>query len=298
MTTRNLGRDKLPWSEDRWRFIDQAVHDEAARTRIGRRFMPIVPLADVLTAPADTIVRNAGVLTVPEAMVTPLVELWVEFSLTKQQVEAEDDLATTVTLATRAANLLAQGEDLLIFQGNGAIENAELFLRQVLKVRAGPPGPGLADPDALEKDQVIVVPPTSGNDRFGENTFTSVSQAYALLQQKGHYGPYTLVLPTVPYADTFAPLTSTLIMPADRIRPLVEDRLFGTGTLEAHTGVLASLGGNTLDFVVGRDATTAFVQEDSEGLYRFRVFERFALRDKARSSRILLKFLKNPEGLE
>jgi hypothetical protein len=42
--------------------------------------------------------------------------------------------------------------------------------------------------------------------------------------------------------------------------------------------------------VVSRDATTAFVQEDNEGLYRFRVFERFALRDKDPTSRILLEF--------
>ncbi|MEU9917798.1 hypothetical protein [Streptomyces sp. NPDC051001] len=53
---------------------------------------------------------------------------------------------------------------------------------------------------------------------------------------------------------------------------------------------MLSLGGNTLDLVVGQDAVTAFVQEDNEGLYRFRVFERLALRDKDRTGRILLKY--------
>ncbi|MEU9917797.1 hypothetical protein [Streptomyces sp. NPDC051001] len=54
MSGNNLGRDKLPWKTDRWDLLDRVVHDEAARTRVGRKAVPCVPLADVLTAPADT----------------------------------------------------------------------------------------------------------------------------------------------------------------------------------------------------------------------------------------------------
>jgi uncharacterized linocin/CFP29 family protein len=84
-------------------------------------------------------------------------------------------------------------------------------------------------------------------------------------------------------------------MPADRIVSLVEGRFYGTGTLPEIPellGVMLSVGGNSIDLVIGRDATTAFVQEDSKGLYRFRVFERFALRDKDPTSRMLLRFEK------
>jgi uncharacterized linocin/CFP29 family protein len=88
-------------------------------------------------------------------------------------------------------------------------------------------------------------------------------------------------------------------MPADRIESLVDGRFYGTGTLPEEPellGVMLSWGGNTIDLVIGRDAITAFVQEDNEGLYRFRVFERFALRDKDPSSRMLLRFqLATPE---
>ena len=75
-------------------------------------------------------------------------------------------------------------------------------------------------------------------------------------------------------------------MPADRIRPLVtgmadgKTHFYGTGTLPDNRGIFISVGGNTLDLVMAQDATTAFDQVDSDGYYRSRVFERFAVRKK------------------
>jgi uncharacterized linocin/CFP29 family protein len=310
----NLNREKLPWAPELWEHIDQAVHDEIRRTVVGRRFIPLVPSADALTVPADKVIETGAapggavqstVLTVNEAAVTEVIEIWVEFALTKQQVEAEPSLSTAVTLATRAANLVAQGEDLLLFQGNDVIKSDPLFTAGKIQTRAGPGPFGLAntaDPPGDDGPiQSILVPLAERNaGKYGENTFTAVAQAYSDLQSRGHYGPYALVLPTRAYADAHAPLKTTLIMPADRILPMVEGRFYGTGTLPeclkggkeqfADVGVLASLGGNTVDLVFGRDATTAFVVEDNQGLYRFRVFERFALRDKDRSGRVALLF--------
>jgi hypothetical protein len=89
-------------------------------------------------------------------------------------------------------------------------------------------------------------------------------------------------------------------MPADRIKPLVTAGFYGTGTLPAEgldpkdrktTGILVSLGGNTMDLVVGMDAMTAFLQEDTEGRYRFRIYERFGLRLKDKTAVIRLEFL-------
>ena len=58
---------------------------------------------------------------------------------------------------------------------------------------------------------------------------------------------------------------TTLIMPADRIKPLVTAGFYGTGTVPPLTGLLVSLGGNTMDLVVGMDVTTSFLQEDPDG---------------------------------
>ena len=77
---------------------------------------------------------------------------------------------------------------------------------------------------------------------------------------------------------------------ADRIRPLVTQGYFGTGALPRQTGVLLSVGGNTVDLVLASDATVDFSQVDGDGLWRFRVFERFALRVKERSAVLRLRF--------
>ena len=99
------------------------------------------------------------------------------------------------------------------------------------------------------------------------------------------------------HADSYAPLPDTLIMPADRIKPLMTAGFYGTGTLPSNlptkvsfTGLLVSLGGNTMDLVVGLDATTAFMQQDTDGAYRFRVVERFALRVKDTTAIVRLEF--------
>jgi len=301
----NLGRDKLQWTQELWDRLDAAVHAEMKRTLTARRFVPVVlAAADVLTVPADTITvgpgapvnGNRGLLRVNASAVTEVIETWVEFSLTEQQVQRESTLSTAVTLATRAANLLAQGEDLLVYQGDDAIKNNALFTDGRIHTRDGPGPVGLANRRSLPDpdNQILDVQFTDPDgQRYGENTFGVVERAYALLQSKGHYGPYALVLPPGPNADTRAPLRTTLIMPADRISSLVEGKFFGTGTLPEIPevlGVMLSWGGNSIDMVVGRDATTAFLQEDNEGLYRFRVFERFALRDKDPTSRFLLRF--------
>ena len=79
-------------------------------------------------------------------------------------------------------------------------------------------------------------------------------------------------------------------MPADRIKPLVTQGFLGTGTLPSATGLLVSLGGNTMDLVVGMDTVTTFQQEDPDGRFRFRVYERFALRLKDTSAVMKLEF--------
>jgi hypothetical protein len=54
--------------------------------------------------------------------------------------------------------------------------------------------------------------------------------------------------------------------------------------------VLVSLGGNTMDLVVGLDATTTFMQQDPDGNYRFRVVQRFALRLKDTTAVVRFEF--------
>jgi uncharacterized linocin/CFP29 family protein len=277
----NLGRERLDWGPDIWKSIDDAVHDEFQRTSVAAKFIPLHgPLSDALTVPADVI--NPDTMTVDEVAVTPIVELGVEFGLTRQQVMNEAQLATAITLATRAANRLSQGEDIALFQGDQGLGNP-LFQR--VRRRGGSPGPGLF----YASDQIVPIAPISPGI-YGERTFQAVAQAYSLLQTQGQYGPYALALRSEVYADTYAPLPETLAMPADRIRPLVPLGFYGTGTLPPSTGVLVSVGGNSVDLVAGVDPVTEFKQVDNDGIYRFQVFERFALRVKDRTAIVRFQF--------
>jgi hypothetical protein len=63
-----------------------------------------------------------------------------------------------------------------------------------------------------------------------------------------------------------------------------------------YTGIVVSLGGNTMDLVRGKmsheeDVIVRFEQKDVDGNYRFRVVERFALRLKDITAVVQLQFL-------
>ena len=121
----NFGRDALAWSSDLWLRLDQAVHAEVDRAGVAGKVLPLYSsMPDATTVPADVI--DTDTMTVRDDAVLPLVELSVEFTLTAQQVEREAELATALTLASRAANLIAQAEDLLVFQGESA-QDAGVF---------------------------------------------------------------------------------------------------------------------------------------------------------------------------
>jgi hypothetical protein len=70
-TNMNLGRDKLPWSQEIWNRIDQAVHAECQRTKIARKFLPLYgPVSSCeLTKPSDTVLRDGQTLAVDEAFI-------------------------------------------------------------------------------------------------------------------------------------------------------------------------------------------------------------------------------------
>jgi hypothetical protein len=252
-------------------------------------------------------------LTVNEEAETPLIEIWTDFALTKQQYNKEEHLMTAVTLAINAVNKLSRAEDLLIFQGTDGVAD-DLFQTQTVNLRGSQRNDsgdivsritivGLLP--SAPTDQVIPVEPTEvdpdpSQNRYGENTFGGVARGYSILQRT-HYGRDALVLPTNPFADTWAPLRTTLIMPADRIKGLVGDRFYSTSTLPNDfdskakpptipQGLLVALDGNTMDLVMGMDPTTAFMQIDGEGLYRFRVYERFTLRLKDPQAVVRLEF--------
>jgi uncharacterized linocin/CFP29 family protein len=303
----NMGRDKVHWAPEIWARIDDAVSAEMKRVIVGRQFLPRNYVNRQMTSVAiDSITGNgkAQALNVDEGATTRISEFWVEFSLTPQQVEHETrDLSeighsTAVTLATRAANLLAQAEDSVLWLGKNAL-SSPVFVNSVSN-RGIPDDAGLLGFAADQRPVHPVQPASAGAPPvYAENTVGAVAQAYSALQERGHYGPYTLVLFTIPFADLYTPLKTTLIVPAIPVGKLMNERVYGTGTLVRtdqvpnvlFSGLVLSLGGNTMDLVIGLDATTTFMQQDTDGNYRFRVVERMVLVVKDSSAVVELQFM-------
>jgi uncharacterized linocin/CFP29 family protein len=275
----SLGREAVGWSDEVWNRLDLAVAEEIRRSGMTERLLPLRPaLPGTTTVPADVI--QLDTMTVDEARVAALVETSVGFGLTRQQTDGEAEQGTAVTLATRAASLLSQAEDVLVFQGDAA---GKLPLFQRVAVR-GSTGSGLVDaaPDEVDVKQV--------GGRFGDATAAGVAQACARLQTGGHYGPYALALHPDVYADAFTPLDGTFAAPGDRLAQLATHAFVGTGALPEDTGVVLSIGGDVIDVVVGQDPVIEFTAVDGDGTHRFRVFERFALRIKDASAIVRMRF--------
>jgi uncharacterized linocin/CFP29 family protein len=298
---------KVPWSTNIWNAIQTAVNDETARVRIGAKFLPnssvdrkteTVPADKVMNAPLPG--ESKSTLTADEGASIQLNEIWTEFALSTQQVDEtarakNPENTPAVKLARRAAQYLALAEDIVIFQGKDGYTTP--FFSQNVWFHPGqiPPDGGLlsltGEPAYLSPNPVIQVHPLPGSPpgvTYGENTFNAVTQGYSVLTAQGQPGSYALILNAVVYADLYASVgVGSLITTAERVEPLVKAGLFGTGTVPPnpssppggpYCGVLVSIGGDTMDLVVGQDATTEFMQKDPNELWRFRVLERFALR--------------------
>jgi Encapsulating protein for peroxidase len=320
--------------------------------------------ADVVIPPDPT--RDLA-LSIDESQTVRVQEYWVQFRMTVAQAEAEEHeeaalahhgepvhhegsvdshhsmmhhpmmhhqsthahrASTGVSLALRTANILAQAEDLILFNGQNAVVNSPLFNPASPSVQSldinlkDDIGLGLLNIDSsgnikLPPAQVFQVKPTvpagTGTPpRYAEATLDAVARGFTTLQSLGHYEHYALVLNTVPYADLHQALPTTLVEPVEPISHLIKAGIYGTGTLPpfapgtttglpsvsnvAFTGVLVSLSGNTMDLVRGRmedhtDAMVTFQQRDVNESYRFRVMQRFALRLKDPTAVILLLFM-------
>jgi uncharacterized linocin/CFP29 family protein len=275
------GQDLVGWSADLWSGLDQAVKNEIQRSAVATTFLPVTAAAAAAaTVPADVI--DLKVMTIDPSTVVSIVELSIGFGLTQQQVDNEAELGVAGILATRAANFIAQVEDLLTFQGDGVAQPGPLGLVQI----RGSAGSGLL---AAAAQQVPVGPgPTPGT--YGELTFDAVVSGMAILRAQGQAGPYALALSPAVYADTFVPVPGSLVIPADQIRPLMLAGLVDAPALPAGRGLLVSLGGNTMDLIMTVEPTTAFVQVDDQGMSQFRLYERWALRVKDPSSLLQLEF--------
>jgi hypothetical protein len=280
------------------------VHVDKKQTTVAS---DIVNVPTVAGAPGVVVGRPAPppfdpALNVDESATNRIQEYWVQFRMSVAQVEAEEHeeaamghhapvhqmeppqregpgtaghphmtytqrASTGVSLAMRTSNVLAQAEDLILFNGQNAVANSPLFTSGSVQAL----DPNLAtnldlgllnitprgDVILPNASQVIPVHPTTRGaggapPRYAEATLNAVAQAFSVLQGLGHYEHYALALHTVPYADLHQALPSTLIEPIEPISHLIKAGIHGTGTLPPFTaagaGLPATIGGAAINF--------------------------------------------------
>ena len=107
-----------------------------------------------------------------------------------------------------------------------------------------------------------------------------VVRAIGTLEKEFHPGPFACVLGDRLFEEAHKPRPDSMVLPADRISPMLKGSLFRCGRVHDQTGIVVSLGGSDIDIVVATAPRAQFLQVTENAKYLFRVYEKFRLRIK------------------
>jgi uncharacterized linocin/CFP29 family protein len=285
---------QVPWTDEQWALVKQAVQKEASRSRVAATFLP---LYGPLSGDAD-FVRNERLkydwaspppsprpkgwpqtMSVDDRTVIPLTTLQVRVYLRGAQM-ADSKLTSALEMFRRAANVLARLEDAIVFRGQkgeneGPDPNDIEVLPAIWTVRGGEKSGGL-----LANLQFAKRAPVTKTLDFGQDLIQQVSEKIGKLEGKGHFGPFAVVLGQTLFGDAHA-ASAALVLPSDRIIPFLGGgALLRSSTLPDDEGIVVALGAAPVELVVATDVSVGFLQVTTDPHFVFRVFEKIALRIK------------------
>src|SRR5580704_4181625 len=301
---------QVPWTDEQWALVRQAVQKEANRSRVAATFLPLYgPLAGdadfvkseklnyINTPPSIGSSPGAGseTMSVDEQKTIPLTTLQVRVILHGAQM-ADPKLTSALEMFRRASNVLARLEDAIVFRGQqgkdkgppdeaisglkkiwtvrGGLDSGGLFGKPALAKRAEPvpKSDAAADAEADEKPEAV--------DRSGEHLVRQVSDKIGKLEGNGRFGPFAVVVGQTLFTDAQT-ASAALVLPSDRIIPLLGGGpLLRSSTLPSDRGIVVALGAAPVELVVATDVSVGFLQVTTDPLFVFRVFEKIALRIK------------------
>jgi uncharacterized linocin/CFP29 family protein len=268
---------QVDWSNEQWGRIGQVVVDEATKVSVSGSFLPCcgplersatVVRAEKLTD--DLRIRVDDVDTIKLCTLTVLVQL-------KHQQLAEENLTGAFSAFRRAANLLARAEDAIVLNGLPQADPDPSVLVPFkvppqCKVTGGQNIPGL-----VEAGRSSIGPVSAP---YGENLVPAVANAIAALEETGHYGPFACVLGNDAFVAAHTPSPNSLVLPRDRMEPLLGTSLLRSSVLDSKQITIVGLAGDPIDLVVATPPTVQFLNVTDEAKYLFRVYEKFVLRIK------------------
>lgn len=278
---------ELSWTDAQWQKVNDAVTEAFGKASIASAFLPCYgPLSG-----SAEIVRNERLIQVDARKsdvtgdpIPPmvkldgdhrgvnlrLVNLTVNVILSSEQV-ADETLSNAMLAFGRAANLLAQEEDRIVFAGFGRGPGGD-DSKYVANARLEPQK-GLADLVARQDFPSLQPAATQG-----QSIINAVVNAIHGLEDDFNPGPFACVLGNTLYEAVYAP-TQNLVLPADTIKPMLKGGpLLRAGKMDVNSGIVVSLAGNAVDIVVGTPPTVQFLQRTQDAKFLFRVYERFVLR--------------------
>ena len=207
-----------------------------------------------------------SIIRISDNETTPFWTIRTYVELNSHQV-ADESLSSALFAFKRAANLLARTEDYIVFLGYDTEKRTSPGAFRFLKTDL---------PDALEtirnvianeshkadglithKDvDAVSIPMPSGQtnplyfEGDGERLVTTIAEAISKLEDNGYPGPFACVLGRNLFLVAQTPSKGSLVLPADRITPLLGGPLLRSGSMSKNHGVVASSCGESLDIVV------------------------------------------------
>ena len=305
---------QVDWTHEQWSRVKQTVLDEATKVGVAGSFLPCfgplersstVVRAEILSDGSDD---SLGI-KVDDVATLRLCTLAVYVQLKHQQL-SEDNLTGALSAFRRAANLLARAEDAIVFNGLPKSDptSAELSMNQIptqCKVTGGQKIRGLVqegrpirqneEPELVVQEGEAVQSPSQQpeltldeviretvpviSDPSGEGLVREIAQTVAILEARGHYGPFACVLGTDAFVTAHTP-SNSLVLPRDRMEPILGMSLLRSSTLDPNQVVVVALAGDPIDLVVATPPSVQFLNVTNDAKYLFRIYEKFVLRIK------------------
>ena len=240
-----LGRDASPLSEEFWKRLDEAVVETAKETLTARRFLPLYgPLGPgVQVAPTDSPVREEktenGFTFSPRRSFVEVPQLSEDLWLLWRDLEAAEREGQPADLSSVhiAVQALCRREDQMVFYGVKSLGvDGLLTVSGVNKLKRGDWG-------------------------TGEGAFIDIVSGVSALQQKGRMGRHTLIVSPDLFVQLHHIQQGTGLMEIERVRHLLEGRIFQATVLQPGTALLLCAQPQYMDLLVGQDIRTAYTEQ-------------------------------------
>lgn len=293
---------ELGWTEEHLRRIDAVITEEAQKARVAAQLLSMGSTdARTVAVPSHQLVadRNPGMvprrtardrLTIDTDPTLYLMKVAVNVSIRTRDAAA-NDLDAVLTMFRRAASYVARIEDALVFNGRAAASPGLVYgaggIPDVFRVTGRGPNAGIF-PTVTAAGQRNFVPIPVVAVQRGNAVVVAISRAIGVLENRGYFGPFACALSSTRFNEILEP-TANLVLPRDRILPLIQGPLLRASAILPGWGVVVALGGDPLELVVASDIHVKYLQMTEEPRLVFQVAERIGLRIKE-SAAIALVF--------